>query len=405
MFKKWLLPSAIVVSILLVGANTYVLLKKDETFSRTTITDSITSIKKEDFQLFLPGKGLVVASNIKKVFIDTQPGMIDQVLVKKGQSIQTGTPLVQLKNDDIDHQISQLESKINELQNQLDEIEQTIRDLENYKQDLLQNEEEYVALQETEILGEIRELQTEQRMMDLKIKDYESELDVLEKKKQKFVIKSNTAGIVEEVHLEGNYPFISILTPPYLIEGEISEFHLQKIEEGQKVKITSSLDPKTEYTGKVMEISKLPSTKPTLHNKESFYPYYVEFDKNEKLSYGSHVQLAIIMKESENALSIPKTAVIRQGKKEFVYVVKNGKLEKHKIKLGISNGTRQEVTSGLSESDWIIANPSTSIKEGNLVASPLQAEKIEKKLLKQLSKSKIAELILKGFLKNDATNL
>jgi HlyD family secretion protein len=405
MFKKWLLPSAIVVSILLVGANTYVLLKKDETFSRTTITDSITSIKKEDFQLFLPGKGLVVASNIKKVFIDTQPGMIDQVLVKKGQSIQTGTPLVQLKNDDIDHQISQLESKINELQNQLDEIEQTIRDLENYKQDLLQNEEEYIALQETEILGEIRELQTEQRMMDLKIKDYESEVDVLEKKKQKFVIKSNTAGIVEEVHLEGNYPFISILTPPYLIEGEISEFHLKKIEEGQKVKITSSLDPKTEYTGKVMEISKLPSTIPTLHNKESFYPYYVEFDKNEKLSYGSHVQLAIVMKESENALSIPKTAVIRQGKKEFVYVVKNGKLEKHKIKLGISNGTRQEVTSGLSESDWIIANPPTSIKEGMLVASPLQAEKIEKKLLKQLSKSKIAELILKGFLKNDATNL
>jgi HlyD family secretion protein len=403
MVKKWLLPSAIAISILFVAVNTYVIFKKD--FSRTTITDSIASIKKEDFQQFLPGKGLVVASNVKKVFIDTQPGAIDQVLVKKGQSIQNGTPLVQLKNDDIDHQITKLESKINELKNQLEEIEQSIRDLENYKQDRFEKDEEYAALQETEILGEIQELQSEQRMIDLKIKDYESELDVLEKKKQKFVVKSNTVGIVEKVHLEGNYPYISILTPPYLIEGEISEFHLKKIKEGQKVKITSSVDPKTEYTGKVVEISKLPSTKPTLHNKESFYPYYVEFEKDEKLPYGSHVQLAIIMKESENALSIPKTAVIRKGKKEFVYVLKNGKLEKHKIKLGISNGTRHEVTSGLNEGDWIIANPSKSIKEGMLVASPLQMEKIEKKLLKQFSKSNIAELILKGFLKNDATNL
>jgi hypothetical protein len=44
---------------------------------------------------------------------------------------------------------------------------------------------------------------------------------------------------------------------------------------------------------------------------------------------------AIVVKENEAALSIPKTAVTQEGKNNFVYVIKNGKIKKQKAKLRI----------------------------------------------------------------------
>jgi HlyD family secretion protein len=399
MYKKWILPSAIAASMLLIGVNTYFLYNKNEIFHKTVISESIVPINKEDFQLFLQTKGLVAPSDIKKVFINTQSETIEQVLVKKGQLIQTGTPLVQLRNEDIDYQISSLENKLSKLQTQAQEIEQSIRDLEEYRQSLEQDEEDKSA-QETNLLSEIRQLQTEQRAIEMKINDVASEKDYLEKQKQNNVIKSNTNGVVEKVQLEGDHPFISIVTPPYIIEGELSEFNLHKVTEGQKVKVNSLADRKTTYTGKITAISKIPTNQPTLREKESFYPFYVELEeKAEDLPYGSHVQLAIIVKESEDALSIPKTAVTQEGKNQFVYAIKNGKIKKQKVKLGIMNGSKQEIVSGLKSGDWIIAKPSSFIKEGMLVASPLQVQKVQKNKIKQLSRTELSYLVLKGFLK------
>jgi HlyD family secretion protein len=399
MYKKWILPSMISASLLLTGINTYFLYKNKEIFKRVAISQTIDPVDKKDFQLSLSTKGVVTASDEKKVFIDSQSETVEQVLVKRGQSVEVGTPLVQFKNDEIDHQISQLEKKMSQLQTQSQEIEQSIRDLEAFKQNVTQ--ETSFSKEETDLLIEIRELETEKRMLEMNMQHLEEEIDYLEKKKQKYVLKSNVTGIVEEVQLQGNHPFISILVPPYLIEGEVSEFNLNKVKEGQTVKIYPSVDRNNEYHGIIAAVSKLPSTQPTLHKKESFYPFYVELkEKSDRLPYGSHAYLSIILKESKNAPSIPKTAVVREGKRKFVYVVNNGKIEKQKVKLGISNGSNQEVISGLTSEDWIITQPSSSMKEGMLVSTPLQVEKLQKETIKQLSKTEWAYSLLKGFLKN-----
>jgi HlyD family secretion protein len=399
MHKKWILPSIVSASLLLTGMNTYFLYKHGEILNRTAISQTIEPVDKKDFQLFLSTRGVVTASDEKKIFIDSQRETVEQVLVKRGEAVEAGTPLVQFKHDEIDHQIGQLEKKLSQLQTQSQEIEQSIRDLEEYKQNV--NEETSLSKEETDLLIEIRKLETEQRMVEMNMQNLEEEIDYLEKKKQKYVLKSNVAGIVEEVQLQGNHPFIDILVPPYFVEGEISEFHLEKVKEGQKVKIYPSIDRNNEYDGSIAAVSKLPSTQPTLHEKESFYPFYVELkDKSDRLPYGSHVHLAIILKESKNAPSIPKTAVVREKKKAFVYVVNNGKIEKRKVKLGISNGSDQEITSGLKPEEWIIAQPSSAMQEGMLVSTPLQVEKLQKETIKQLSKTEWAYSLLKGFLKN-----
>jgi len=87
-----------------------------------------------------------------------------------------------------------------------------------------------------------------------------------------------------------------------------------------------------------------------------------------KLRPGLYVNATIIVDEHLNVLTVPATAVVRADSRTFCVNVAAGRAVWKPVKLGLDDGTRVEILSGLQENEAIVrANPSSLI-DGQAVA-------------------------------------
>lgn len=73
-----------------------------------------------------------------------------------------------------------------------------------------------------------------------------------------------------------------------------------------------------------------------------------------RLLHGMYMQAVLELDPRENALTIPATALLTEGKNQFVYTVKEEKAERTPVKIGLDDGIRLEVTEGLSDDDMVV---------------------------------------------------
>jgi HlyD family secretion protein len=106
----------------------------------------------------------------------------------------------------------------------------------------------------------------------------------------------------------------------------------------------------------------------------------VEIDidnKDHALRDGMFGRAEILLEKLIKSLSIPSSCLAqRNGKGEgVVFVVKNGELHRVPVHVGLDNGLRVEVTSGLNEQDLIVLRPDASVAEGTKVQ--IESVKVE----------------------------
>ncbi|HTQ96828.1 MAG TPA: efflux RND transporter periplasmic adaptor subunit [Candidatus Acidoferrum sp.] len=95
--------------------------------------------------------------------------------------------------------------------------------------------------------------------------------------------------------------------------------------------------------------------------------------QNEKLQLlpNTNVNVRINSKERMNVVTVPRGAVETENGKRFVFVVQNGvrnsKLEKREIQVGISDATSFEVVNGLTGNEIIALPGDVDLKEGMAV--------------------------------------
>ena len=66
-----------------------------------------------------------------------------------------------------------------------------------------------------------------------------------------------------------------------------------------------------------------------------------------------NVTTTIISGSDENVITVPREAVREDGGRNYVFLVKDGRLHRQDVKLGISNLTRVEILNGISDHDVI----------------------------------------------------
>lgn len=79
---------------------------------------------------------------------------------------------------------------------------------------------------------------------------------------------------------------------------------------------------------------------------------------------GVNINATIGSRAVENALSVPKEALRREGADTGVYIVKDGRLAWRPLKLGISSVTHSEVVSGLEENDAVVLLTDVRLRDG-----------------------------------------
>jgi RND family efflux transporter MFP subunit len=86
-----------------------------------------------------------------------------------------------------------------------------------------------------------------------------------------------------------------------------------------------------------------------------------------QLRPGLFATVTIRLHQQKDALTLPTAAVVRQGKDAFCYLLKNGKAAKTPIQIGTKVGDDLEVVRGLSETDVVILNKASALKDGQPV--------------------------------------
>jgi membrane fusion protein (multidrug efflux system) len=103
---------------------------------------------------------------------------------------------------------------------------------------------------------------------------------------------------------------------------------------------------------------------------ESNHSLRVEIDvpnAEGRLRSGMYATVTIQLAERPEGIVIPVTAVVRDGTATFCSVVRDGKVERRPVELGLRSGAFVEVRSGLDENTAVVVKQPELFRDGQAV--------------------------------------
>ncbi|MEZ5857201.1 MAG: efflux RND transporter periplasmic adaptor subunit [Hyphomicrobiaceae bacterium] len=150
------------------------------------------------------------------------------------------------------------------------------------------------------------------------------------------------------------------------LDGEVPETQLGKIREGQKVVIDVA------GSGQVDGVVRLVS--PEVDKATRLGRVRIFIGDKPGLRIGSFAR-ARIQTDTSRGLALPSTAILYSDGVTSVQVVHDNKVAVRKVKIGLADGGRVEVTAGLADGDIVIARSGTFLRDGDGVTPVTDAER------------------------------
>lgn len=184
-------------------------------------------------------------------------------------------------------------------------------------------------------------------------------------------ILQKSEGVVEV-----GTPLLEIGNPKDLeVIVELLSSDAVQVESGQHVYI-KNWGGAGELTGRVIRIEPIGFTKfSALGIEEQRVNVIISLsspkEQWQRLGHGYQVGVEIILKEKENLLTVPLTALFRDGVNWAAYVNENGRAQLRTINIGDKNTYEAEVLSGLSAGEWVVLHPDNRLADGVRIAARL----------------------------------
>ena len=89
----------------------------------------------------------------------------------------------------------------------------------------------------------------------------------------------------------------------------------------------------------------------------------------ERLGHGYQVESRVVLWEADDVLSVPLTALFRDGEDWALFVDEGGRAKIRVVETGERNGVIAEIRSGVESGDRVIAHPSDRVTDGVRIAS------------------------------------
>lgn len=148
-----------------------------------------------------------------------------------------------------------------------------------------------------------------------------------------------------------------------LVDVQLSEVDINRVQVGQEVILTYDAVLGEEYHGKVAEIAQAGTVTQGVVN----FTVTVELtDADLKIKPGMTAAVTITVEKLDNVLLVPNRAVRLLEGKRYVYILQGTEPKQVEIQLGASSDTVSEVIGGdLKAGDTIILNPSVFLTQTN----------------------------------------
>ncbi len=142
----------------------------------------------------------------------------------------------------------------------------------------------------------------------------------------------------------------------------LPERELIRVKEGQTVLIESDLFPGETFKGMVDQVS------PVVDEQSgTFRVRYRVQEGIGKLRPGMFVRSHLIVAHHENAVVVPKEALIHEGDRTYVFVVREGKAYRVEVDVGIDGGDVVEIRSGVTPGMPVITAGYVGLRDGQPV--------------------------------------
>ena len=146
--------------------------------------------------------------------------------------------------------------------------------------------------------------------------------------------------------------FMTIQADELLVEANIPETDIAKVDIGDKVEMTiDAFDFTEKFEGSIVGIDRAE----TIIQGVVYYQIKTAFElDDERLKSGMTTNLEIVTAEKDNVIIVPARAINFEDNTRYVEVLRNGTPEKVTITTGLESDQFVEVLSGLEEGDQII---------------------------------------------------
>ena len=306
-------------------------------------------------------------------------GVVDKLLVKKGDRVEPGQLLLELWDRDHHASVQQAQATLNSAMHSQQQVcvmaERSARESQRL-QSLA--ERKLISIDaadnaQSNALAQRGACAAAQAQIESARAQLATQQAVLER----FQLRAPFAGVVAEINGEvGEYVTPSppgVATPPAvdLIDtsclyatAPIDEVDAAALRLGMPVKITLDAFREREFNGKLTRVA----------------PYVLDLEKQARtvdvdvrfdavpddvvLLIGYSADVSIVLKNAARVLRIPTEALVN-GDHVWVLDTGTGTLNKRQLQLGIGNFTFTEVRSGLQEGDLVVRSPDQpGIREG-----------------------------------------
>jgi HlyD family secretion protein len=336
-------------------------------------------------------------------------GVVTKVLVNRGQQVTKNESLVELDTRVATAEVSRAQAAIQEAKTQQQVLEQGGRiaerqqadaDLSRTKLDLAAAQKNYQTLDR--LVGKQAATRQELDAARQTVEQLQLRIQALEEHKKALVTgtdkeiaraklqEAESAAAIARTNLD-----LSIIRAP--MDGTVYDFDLKqgsfvnagdpiakigkldrvrvtvyvdepdlgKVRKGEVVNITWDALPGHQWKG---EVDKLPTQIVPLGTRQVGEVGCVIENPQRDLIPNANINAEIQATVVENALVVPKEAIRREGSETGVFVLQGDRVIWRKIGLGVSNYTKSQVISGLSEGDAVALPTEKPLKNGSRVA-------------------------------------
>lgn len=389
--KKKYITITIIATIIIASTIGFCFLKKsikDKTVNKAEYY-KIASVEK----VFI--NGVLIPRESESIYIDSTKGEIREVHVSNGQVVNAGDNLFTYNNPTTEAQIEEISEQItaNEnskvsINNKLTSAKNNLAEKENQLKKLKNQLEEFNfedQLQADNISMNIQQTNAEVSAYKEQVSAYEEQIDnvnitlnSLYNKKEKlsteksFVVTAPISGIIVLSSNEKDYtqPYIIIESEELIVKGVVSEKDYSKIKVDDDISV-SIISTNETIDGKILEIDDRPVSNTelslsqvtqTTNTNVSYYSVLITLNSQENLINGFHSQGKVTL--GDDTIKVFKTSIINEEGKSYVFIDKDGILDKVEISIKKEDGEYVIVESGLNANDVVMKNPTSETKAG-----------------------------------------
>ncbi|MEA3443590.1 MAG: efflux RND transporter periplasmic adaptor subunit [Bacteroidota bacterium] len=152
-----------------------------------------------------------------------------------------------------------------------------------------------------------------------------------------------------------------------IVKADVPQSFFHKLKEISSANFITAYDKKLYNTNELN--GKLISYGRTSLENSLFTPVYFEIDNMEKLLAGSFVEIFLKTTPVVNSIIIPKTALLEEAGRYYVYIENGEEFEKRYVTIDGSDGHNYHIIDGLNEGDHIATNNPYQIKLASMSIS------------------------------------